>query len=254
MLDRFISVGFLIFIGASSLLLFLVAFAIWLCTVSFDKRLFILHMFTSFWGCLYLWTMPAWSVSIQGRGKIKRNRCYIIVSNHQSLLDILVAFRIFFPFKWVSKKEIFRVPLIGWNMVLNRYIRLKRGDKESIAKMMSDCEKTLSKGSSIYLFPEGTRSKTGQVKPFKPGAFILAHKMKLPILVISINGTKDALPKHSLDFHGRHEFLIKVLSEIPYDDFKNLSVEETAEMIRTMIAKDMSSTPAYGFLPKAARP
>ncbi len=237
MLNRIISIGFLMFFGVSSAIFFLVALAIWLCTIFFDRRLVILHMFTSFWACIYLWAMPAWSISIKGRDKIKKNECYIIVSNHQSQLDILVAFRIFFPFKWVSKVEVFRLPFIGWNMVLNRYIKLKRGDKKSISKMMSDCEKLLSEGNSIYLFPEGTRSKTGQLRSFKPGAFILAHKMKRPILVIAISGTQNALPKHSLNFHGRHDILIHVLGEIPYDDFKDLSVAETSEMIRTMIAK-----------------
>jgi len=198
-------------------------------------------MFTSFWACIYLWVMPAWSVTIKGREKIKKNECYVIVSNHQSQLDILVAFRIFFPFKWVSKTEVFRLPFIGWNMVLNRYIKLKRGDKKSITKMMKDCEKTLSEGNSIYLFPEGTRSKTGQLRSFKPGAFILAHKMKRSILVIAISGTQNALPKHSLKFHGSHDILIQVVDEIPYTAFKDLSVDETSEMVRTMIANHINN-------------
>lgn len=209
-------------------------------TVLFDRRLVGLHLFTSFWACLYLWTMPAWSVTAAGREKIRRDATYIVVSNHQSQLDILVAFRLFFPFKWVSKAEVFRLPFIGWNMVLNRYIRLKRGDKESIRQMMAACEKALSRGCSVFFFPEGTRSKTGQLKPFKPGAFILAHRMKLPILAVAINGTKNALPKHSVNFHGRHAFRVEVLEEIPYATFARLSVEETAEMVRQKIAQHLS--------------
>ena len=193
-------------------------------------------MFTSFWACLYLWIMPAWSVTAAGREKIRRNATYIVVSNHQSQLDILVAFRLFFPFKWVSKAEVFRLPFIGWNMVLNGYIRLKRGDKESIRQMMAACQKALTRGCSVFFFPEGTRSKTGRLKPFKPGAFILAHQMKLPILAVAINGTKNALPKHSLNFHGRHAIRVEVLEEIPYAQFAHLSVEETSEFVRQKIA------------------
>jgi 1-acyl-sn-glycerol-3-phosphate acyltransferase len=236
MLNRLISVGFIAYIGISSIFCFVIALAIWLLTVCFDRRLVVLHMWTSFWACLYLWTMPVWTLSIRGREKIRKNGHYIIVSNHQSQLDILVAFRLFFPFKWVSKAEVFRLPFIGWNMTLNRYIRLVRGDKKSIVKMMKECEKALSEGNSVYFFPEGTRSKTGELKPFKPGAFILAHQMKIPILLVSINGTKDALPKYSLNFHGRHHLRIKVLGEIPYAEFKDLAVDETAEMARTRIA------------------
>ena len=197
-------------------------------------------MFTSFWACLYLWTMPSWSVTAAGREKIRPDATYIVVSNHQSQLDILVAFRLFFPFKWVSKAEVFKLPFIGWNMTLNRYIRLKRGDKESIRQMMAACERALAQGCSVYFFPEGTRSRTGQMKPFKPGAFILAHKMKLPILVVAITGTQKALPKHSLNFHGRHAIRIEVLEEIPYATFAHLSVEQTADTVRQRIAAHVS--------------
>ena len=69
-----------------------------------------------------------------------------MVANHQSLLDILVLFRLFAHFKWVSKIENFRVPLIGWNMSLNRYIQLKRGDKASILQMFEHCRRTLARG------------------------------------------------------------------------------------------------------------
>ena len=193
-------------------------------------------MFTSFWASLYVWMVPAWKISISGREKINFRKTYVVVSNHQSQLDILVAFGLFFPFKWISKTEIFRVPFIGWNMILNGYIPIKRGDKKSIQKMMNICEKVISKGSSVFFFPEGTRSTTGKLKSFKLGAFALAHKMKVPILAIAINGTKDALPKYSMNFHGSHDIHIKVVEEIAYETFADLSVEQTAEMARGRIA------------------
>lgn len=239
MFNRMVSFGFLCFMAVSSALFFLIALVIWLCSVCFDRRLVVLHMFTSFWACLYLWIMPAWSVSLRGREKIRKGAHYVMVSNHQSQLDILVAFRLFYPFKWVSKAEVFRLPFIGWNMVLNGYIKLTRGDRESIGNMMAACERALSKGCSVYLFPEGTRSASGDLKPFKPGAFMLAHKMKVPILAIAINGTKEALPKHSLNFHGSHDIRIEVLEEIPYEDFRCLSITETAEKIRGVIAANV---------------
>jgi len=215
---------------------FILALLIYACTAPFDKRLVWLHMFTSFWACLYLWTMPAWSVTASGREKIRKGVTYVVVSNHQSALDILVAFRLFFPFKWVSKAEMFRVPFIGWNMALNGYIRLNRREKESRRQLMAACEKVLRQGSSVFFFPEGTRSESGRLKPFKPGAFILAHQMQLPLLTIAINGSRKALPKASLNFHGRHPIHIEVLEEIPYADFAHLTVEQTAEMVRERIA------------------
>lgn len=237
MLNRLISIFFLAFIGISSAVLFFVALAIWLLTVGFDRRLVWLHMFTSFWGSVYVWIMPFWSISLKGRRRMRKGAAYMIVSNHQSQLDILVAFTLFYPFKWVSKSEIFKLPFVGWNMVLNRYIKLKRGDKESIQKMMADCEKKMAEGSSVYFFPEGTRSSSGVMKPFKPGAFILAKKMKVPILPIAINGTKNALPKHSLNFHGRHTIRLEVLDEIPYEVFADMPAEDLGAMVRERIAE-----------------
>ncbi len=219
---------------------FVLALTIWLATRWFDRRLVALHMFTSFWACLYLWAMPAWKLTISGREKVKRQAQYIIVSNHQSQLDILVAFRLFFPFKWVSKAEVFRLPFIGWNMYLNRYIRLKRGDKESIRRMMEASARALAEGCSIYFFPEGTRSPTGQLKPFKPGAFILAQQARVPILPVVIQGTRAALPKYSLNFHGRHHIHIKVLAPIAYNDFADLTIEQLSEMVRDRIGANLN--------------
>ncbi len=239
MVNRIVAGGLLFFVAIVSALFFCVAVAIWLCTVLFDRRLVILHMFTSVWACMYLWVMPPWAVSMEGRSNIRKGATYVIVSNHQSLLDILVVFRLFFHFKWVAKEEAFNIPFIGWNMVLNRYIRLKRGDRESIKNMYRECKKTISGGSSIYIFPEGTRSKTGVMRAFKPGAFNLAREMKVPILPVVINGTKNALPKRSLNFHGRCDIRIKVLEEVPYERFSDLSTDETAEMARELIARNV---------------
>ena len=83
----------------------------------------------------------------------RAGRTYVLVANHLSLLDILVLFRLFKDFKWVSKAEIFKVPGVGWNMRWNKYIPLKRGDRESIAEMMAASEETLRSGSSIMIFP-----------------------------------------------------------------------------------------------------
>ena len=96
-----------------------------------------LHRFTCFWASLYTWLNPVWPVTIHDRDKLRSDRACVMVSNHLSLVDILVLFRLFHHFKWVSKIENFRVPFIGWNMSLNGYIKLKRGDKQSIMQMVA---------------------------------------------------------------------------------------------------------------------
>ena len=236
---RIYSVFFWLFLGASSLACFPVAVLIWLATLPFDRRLTLLHQFTCFWASLYTWLNPAWRVHITGRGRIRPGATYVMVANHQSLLDILVLFRLFAHFKWVSKIEIFRVPLIGWNMSMNRYVKLKRGDRASIAQMMRASEQTLAEGSSIMMFPEGTRSHDGHLKAFKPGAFALALKMGVPLLPIVIEGTGNALPKRGFVLQGRHEIRIRVLEPIPSASFADLSPEELTERVREVFAREL---------------
>lgn len=241
MFYRVQSALFLGFIVVTCAILFFPALLIWFVTMPFDKRKVILHLYTCFWGALYTRVNPAWKVRMIDRKNFRNDRVYVVVSNHQSQLDILVAFNLFKHFKWVSKAEIFKVPFVGWNMYLNRYVRLVRGDKESIKKMLEVSEERLREGSSVYIFPEGTRSPDGNVKKFKPGAFALAQKMKLPILPIAISGTTHALPKYSMKYQGTHNIYFKILEEVPYSRFESLSVEDTAELIRKIISDNVEA-------------
>jgi len=235
---------FWLFLVVSSILLFPVALLIWAVTVLFDRRLVALHQFTCFWASLYSWLNPVWRVRIEGREKIAPDVAYVMVVNHQSLLDILVLFRLFTHFKWVSKIENFRVVFVGWNMSLNRYIKLRRGDKDSVGQMMAACEQTLAEGSSIMMFPEGTRSADGRLKAFKHGAFTLAQRMRVPILPIVIEGTAAALPKRGFLLQGRHAIRIRVLDAIPCARFANLSVETLTEEVRNIFAAELGECDA----------
>ena len=242
MLRRILSLGFWVFLTLTSALLFPVAVLIWAVTSPFDRRKFLLHKFTCFWASIYTWLNPVWPVTIEGREKIRRDEAYVMVANHLSLLDILVIFRLFSHFKWVSKVENFRVPCIGWNMSLNRYIRLKRGDRDSAIEMMNACEKTLGEGNSIMMFPEGTRSPTGQMREFKPGAFEIAVRTGRPILAIAIEGTSNALPKRGFVLQGRHPIGISVLEEIPAAHLESGSAEQLSGQTRELIAKHLART------------
>lgn len=240
MLRRALSLVFWSFLTLSSILLYPVAVLIWAATLPFDSRKVLLHKFTCFWASLYTWLNPVWPVTIEGREKIRRDEAYVIVANHLSLLDILVLFRLFNHFKWVSKIENFRVPFIGWNMSLNRYIKLKRGDRESVIEMMKASGKALDEGNSIMMFPEGTRSTTGEMRAFKPGAFELALTKKRPILPIVIQGTADALPKRGFVLQGRHPIRLTILDEIPAAALEGGSAEQIGEQTRELIAEHLT--------------
>jgi len=242
MLRRAGSLLFWAFILVSSLLLFPLALLVWATTVLFDRRLVVLHRFTCFWASLYTWFNPVWRVHIEGRERIRPETPYVMIANHQSLLDILVLFRLFTHFKWVSNVENFRVPAIGWNMSLNRYIKLRRGDKESIAEMMTACERALAEGNSVMMFPEGTRSVDGRLREFKHGAFTLAQRTGSPLLPIVVYGTSDALPKRGFVLQGRHAIRIRVLDEIPHRSFADKPVETLMQEVREQFAAELGQT------------
>jgi 1-acyl-sn-glycerol-3-phosphate acyltransferase len=225
--------GFLI---ASSVVLFPVALLVWLVTLPFDARKVWLHRFTCFWASLYTWLNPVWPVTIRGIDHFDDRVPSVLVANHLSLLDILVLFRLFRHFKWVSKIENFRVPLIGWNMSLNGYVKLERGKRTSVVQMFRDCERTLADGSSVMIFPEGTRSPTGRMRAFKPGAFEIALRTKSPIVPIALLGTSDALPKRGFVLQGRHPIEVNVLEPIPYEAFAGSTAEELTQLVRDRIA------------------
>lgn len=227
------------FLTVTSFALFPFAVLIWLVTLPFDPRRRLLHLFTCFWASLYTWANPAWPVSIVHRERLVADTTCVYVANHLSLVDILVMFRLFTHFKWVSKLENFRVPVIGWNMRMNGYVPLRRGDRASVVRMMEQCDAALAAGNPIMMFPEGTRSTTGEMRPFKPGAFELAIRNRVPIQPLVIRGTSDALPKRGFVLQGRHPISITVLDPIPPSEFAGNDVLALSERVRDLMASEI---------------
>ena len=202
------------FFVVSSAALFGVAAAVWALSRPFDPDGRVQHLYSCAWAQLYFWVNPAWRLEVRGREKLPWRGPAVLVANHESLADILVLFGLYRPFKWVSKAENFRLPFIGWNMRLNRYVPLVRGDPASIARMMDDCRRWLDRGVPVLLFPEGTRSPDGRVRAFKDGAFRLAVEKGCPVFPIAVAGTARTLPKHGLVLTGRADCRVRVLDPV----------------------------------------
>jgi 1-acyl-sn-glycerol-3-phosphate acyltransferase len=213
------SYGLWLLILVTCPLLFVGALVLWAITAPFDRRLRALHLYACAWASLYTYVFPYWTVDVRNRERIRDGATYVLVANHQSLIDILVLFRLYKHFKWVSKESIFRVPFVGWNMTLNRYIAIRRGDRGDARRMMAACGDALESGSSIMIFPEGTRSLDGDMREFRHGAFTLAHGHRVPIVPIVVDGTLDVLPKHGLTLHESAAIVIQVLDPIASDSF-----------------------------------
>lgn len=185
----------------------------------FDRRRLAIHLYACVWGVSYVWLNPFWRLTVEGRERVPWKGPAVIVANHLSLLDILVLYGLFRPYKWVSKASIFRIPFIGWNMRLNDYVGLRRGDRESIKRMMAHCREHLAAGSPVLIFPEGTRSPDGVLQPFKDGAFRLACEAGCPVIPVAISGTYRGLPKHGFMLRNRMDALVRVLEPLHPADF-----------------------------------
>jgi 1-acyl-sn-glycerol-3-phosphate acyltransferase len=231
------SVAYWTFLALSSVVMFAVALTVFLATFPFDPNRKVLHLVSCFWAQLSFYVNPLWKLRIEGRERLPWNGAAVLIANHQSLGDILVLFGLYRPFKWVSKRSIFSVPLIGWNMRLNGYVPLVRGDKESIARMMAHCDRWLEKGVPVLLFPEGTRSPDGEVKPFKNGAFTLALKHGCPLIPIVITGTRQTLPKHGAMLDRTANCVVRVLEPLDPKAFQG-DVEALRDAARARILEE----------------
>ncbi len=202
-------------VGAALIaILFLAMALLSILLYPFDRKRKIVHAQCFWWADAVIALNPYWNVQIKGLDNIDHKKTYVIVSNHQSLADIVLMYKTKMQFKWVAKDSLFKIPVLGWNMLLARHIRIERGDFSSIKKAYTEAGEWLRKKVSVVFFPEGTRSVKEKIGEFQNGAFKLAIKEKVPILPVLIKGTRDAIPKGSWRFTTKISCVIEVLAPI----------------------------------------
>ena len=240
-----------VFVAGTMPVFFAGALAVFLATWPFDRRRVALHLYSCFWASFYVYMNPLWRSEVRGRARLPWRGPAVIVANHLSMVDILVLYGLYRPFKWVSKESLFRVPFLGWNMVLNGYVPLRRGASESIRRMYARCRELLATGAPVLLFPEGTRSATGALQPFKDGAFRLAVQAGVPVIPVALRGTWDTLPKHGLVLRNRMDAVVEVLD--PLDPRAFPSHAELRDAARAAIAAALGRLAAERGAPPGAR-
>ncbi|MCF8380527.1 MAG: 1-acyl-sn-glycerol-3-phosphate acyltransferase [Bacteroidales bacterium] len=213
---------------------------IWLLTFWWDKNLRISHLSACFWAAQNIWINPFWSLKIIDRHKFNTRATYMVMTNHQSALDIFVIDSLFKHFKWVSKSENFKIPFLGWILTFDRAIKVFRGDSEAFGKFRVQVVRSLKQKNSIMVFPEGTRSKTGKLGRFMDGAFILAMETKTDILPMVIDGTGKAIPKKGWSLKGKQKLKLKVLDPLPYEEWKDKSLHELKLYVRNIISDELT--------------
>lgn len=184
---------------------------------------------------------PFWDIEVTGNIPDDPRRPYVVVGNHQSQADPSIVSRLPWEMKWVAKIEIFRVPIAGWMMRTAGDIAVDRRDKRSRAEVLIKARDVLRKQCSVMFFPEGTRSRDGRVDRFNNGAFRLAIKERVPVLPIALDGTYDALPKHSLKFRPATTTMrVKVLEPIETEGLKADDAQALQERARQRIIEQIA--------------
>jgi 1-acyl-sn-glycerol-3-phosphate acyltransferase len=201
------------------ILFFPLTFMVWLLALPFDRERKITHWILIWQSFIITWLLPIWKISIEGREKAVRGATYVIISNHQSILDILLVNCLRYRFKWISKIENLKKPVLGWYLRMADYITVDRGNKESKEEMLEKSYQCLKRGTSIMMFPEGTRSADREIGFFKRGAFQLAINAGVPILPIVLDGSGGVLPKHGLVFSTGHLIKIRVFDPVKPESF-----------------------------------
>src|SRR5690625_1322835 len=140
-------------------------------------------------------TSPVWKFKVLKPLPAYRPSNTVVVCNHQSQADPFLISHLPWEMKWLSKRTVFFVPVIGWSIGLAGDIPVERGDRESAKKAMAKCASYLKRGMPVMIFPEGTRSRDGNLLPFKDGAFRLAIENGSDILPLGAVGTNQAFPK-----------------------------------------------------------
>ncbi len=179
---------------------------------------------------------PLWHFRYSGALPQDPRRPYVVVSNHESFSDILLISHLPWEMKWLSKAELFRIPIMGWMMWLVGDIPVKRGFGPSALEAMARCRKALERQVSVMIFPEGTRSKTAELLPFKDGAFRLAIESGVPILPLAVSGTSTALRKHDWRF-GKSVAEVRVLPPVETTGLGLADIPALKARVRTMIVE-----------------
>lgn len=159
------------------------------------------HWMACAWGNVNIWAAGV-KVILTGLENVDPKKPYILASNHQGWFDIFAALgKLPIRFSWLAKEELFKIPILGHAMRTAGYIPIDRSDHKKAISSMNKAAEIIRQGTSVFIFPEGTRSPDGVMMEFKKGGFVLAAKSNMPIVPIGISGSYRILPKGSWLIH-----------------------------------------------------
>jgi 1-acyl-sn-glycerol-3-phosphate acyltransferase len=194
------------------------------------------HRMASRWAASLLWLSRV-RVRVTYLERLDPGQSYLFAANHQSAYDILALLgKLKFQFRWLAKESLFKVPLFGYAMARVGYIPINRGNPKSAYKSLLLAAEKIKGGTSVLIFPEGTRQAPNHLGEFKKGGFILAAKAGRPMVPISISGSGQVMPQKSYRLRPGTIDLV-VGKPIPTEGVSPKAVEPLMEQVREAIGK-----------------
>lgn len=202
----------------------------------FDRARRVVHELSRVLVRIFFFIPPLWRLRVLGREHVDRSKSYVIVLNHNTVIDIPALYSIPLNFRWVSKREVFKVPFFGQFLVLHGDICIDRGRAaEAKEQMVREGCKWIRRGASVAVFPEGTRSKDGEIHRFKTGAFALAKEAGVGVLPVVLDGTNTLVRKNFM-FDWRNRITVRVLPPVDADTVAATEVHELAQQVHDDMA------------------
>ena len=201
-------------------------------TCPFDKGRRTVHELSRILVRIFFAVPPRWRIKVEGLEHADRSKSYVIVLNHSAMTDIPTLYRVPLNFRWVSKREVFKIPFFGQFLTLHGDICIDRGrGAEAMEQLLRKGKLWLSRRASVAIFPEGTRSKDGEIHRFKAGAFVLAQEAGAEILPVVMDGTTTLVKKNRL-FNWKNTIKIRILEPVTAEEVRATGVKELTESVR----------------------
>lgn len=214
------SIGIWIYWAVCMILCFGLVTAAYLLTFFFDPYHQVPNRMLKGLAWIMLKINPGWSFTIRGADASKVEHPTIVVSNHQSFLDMPLTYLLPWSMKWVAKNSLFRIPVLGWMIAMTGHIGIDRQSRRSVKKL-DKLVRPIRDGIPGMIFPEGTRTPDGKLRPFKNGAFVLAKQYNFKVLPVVLEGGYAVMPAGSWKLNPRQQFIVSVLEPIEPDEFES---------------------------------
>lgn len=216
----------------------MLTFVLFIFTYPFDRYCKIPNRALKLLAWLILKPVPSWTFNITGADPNKVEKPTIVVANHQSFLDIPLLYLLPWDMKWVTKKSLMRIPVLGWLTAMTGHIPIDRKSLGSV-RAMDALVRPIEDGIPGMIFPEGTRTTDGKLRPFKRGAFVIAKKYNFQVLPVVLEGGYHAMPSGSWKFRFRNTFNVSILDPIDSDKFED--VQELKVHVQQQIEEELKT-------------